>query len=143
MSADGSGKMAIVSGGWQKQRTVDRWQDRFISTRTCVAAADRRDAGANRHRSVVIEGGSHEPWHENRRPQRTGALAAAKAGWYQPHERAIGFECARPLKPHCEDFKLSNDKRLSRRFQDVVGLLSRSAGQSIVSRSTKRANQGA
>src|SRR5712671_3150412 len=60
MSADGVGKMAIVRAVGKSKRTVDRWQDRFI---THGLAGLQRDAtrAQTATRSVGDrEGGSHD-----------------------------------------------------------------------------------
>jgi len=78
MSADGVGKMAIVRAVGKSKRTVDRWQDRFI---THGLAGLQRDATRRGRKpplaASVIEKVVHMTCMRSRRPQRTGALA----GW--------------------------------------------------------------
>src|SRR5467141_457022 len=124
MSADGVGKMAIVRAVGKSKRTVDRWQDRFI---THGLAGLQRDATRRGRKpplaASVIEKVVHMTLHE-KPPAATHWSArrlAKAAGISDTSVQRIWS--AHGLKPHLvKTFKLSNDKRFVEKVQDVVGL---------------------
>jgi transposase len=124
MSADGVGKMAIVRAVGKSKRTVDRWQDRFI---THGLAGLRRDATRRGRKpplaASVIEKVVHMTLHE--KPSAAthwSARRLAKAAGIS-HTSVQRIWSAHGLKPHLvKTFKLSNDKRFVEKVQDVVGL---------------------
>ncbi|HWN77730.1 MAG TPA: IS630 family transposase [Bradyrhizobium sp.] len=124
MSADGVGKMAIVRAVGKSKRTVDRWQDRFI---THGLAGLQRDATRRGRKpplaASVIEKVVHMTLHE-KPPAAThwSARRLAKAAGIS-HTSVQRIWSAHGLKPHLvKTFKLSNDKRFVEKVQDVVGL---------------------
>src|SRR5712675_1265543 len=124
MSADGVGKMAIVRAVGKSKRTVDRWQDRFI---THGLAGLQRDATRRGRKpplaASVIEKVVHMTLHE-KPPAAThwSARRLAKAAGIC-HTSVQRIWSAHGLKPHLvKTFKLSNDKRFVEKVQDVVGL---------------------
>src|SRR5882757_9021991 len=124
MSADGVGKMAIVRAVGKSKRTVDRWQDRFI---THGLAGLQRDATRRGRKpplaASVIEKVVHMTLHE-KPPAAThwSARRLAKAVGIS-HTSVQRIWSAHGLKPHLvKTFKLSNDKRFVEKVQDVVGL---------------------
>jgi transposase len=124
MSADGVGKMAIVRAVGKSKRTVDRWQDRFI---THGLAGLQRDATRRGRKpplaASVIEKVVHMTLHE-KPPAAThwSARRLAKAAGVS-HTSVQRIWSAHGLKPHLvKTFKLSNDKRFVEKVQDVVGL---------------------
>src|SRR5467141_1021226 len=124
MSADGGGKMAIVRAVGKSKRTVDRWQDRFI---THGLAGLQRDATRRGRKpplaASVIEKVVHMTLHE-KPPAAThwSARRLAKAAGIS-HTSVQRIWSAHGLKPHLvKTFKLSNDKRFVEKVQDVVGL---------------------
>src|SRR6267154_1722497 len=124
MSADGVGKMAIVRAVGKSKRTVDRWQDRFI---THGLAGLQRDATRRGRKpplaASVIEKVVHMTLHE--KPSAAthwSARRLAKAAGIS-HTSVQRMWSAHGLKPHLvKTFKLSNDKRFVEKVQDVVGL---------------------
>src|SRR6266853_1272515 len=124
MSADGVGKMAIVRAVGKSKRTVDRWQDRFI---THGLAGLQRDATRRGRKpplaASVIEKVVHMTLHE--KPSAAthwSARRLAKAAGIS-HTSVQRIWSAHGLKPHLvKTFKLSNDKRFVEKVQDVVGL---------------------
>src|SRR6266446_764112 len=124
MSADGVGKMAIVRAVGKSKRTVDRWQDRFI---THGLAGLQRDATRRGRKpplaASVIEKVVHMTLHE-KPPAAThwSARRLAKAAGIS-HTSVQRNWSAHGLKPHLvKTFKLSNDKRFVEKVQDDVGL---------------------
>ena len=124
MSADGVGKMAIVRAVGKSKRTVDRWQDRFI---THGLAGLQRDATRRGRKpplaASVIEKVVHMTLHE-KPPAAThwSARRLAKAAGIS-HTSVQRIWSAHGLKPHLvKTFKLSNNKRFVEKVQDVVGL---------------------
>src|SRR5712672_594972 len=124
MSADGVGKMAIVRAVGKSKRTVDRWQDRFI---THGLAGLQRDATRRGRKpplaASVIEKVVHMTLHE--KPSAAthwSARRLAKAAGIS-HTSVQRIWSAHGLQPHLvKTFKLSNDKRFVEKVQDVVGL---------------------
>jgi transposase len=124
MSADGVGKMAIVRAVGKSKRTVDRWQDRFV---THGLAGLQRDATRRGRKpplaASVIEKVVHMTLHE-KPPAAThwSARRLAKAAGIS-HTSVQRIWSAHGLKPHLvKTFKLSNDKHFVEKVQDVVGL---------------------
>jgi transposase len=116
--------MAIVRAVGKSKRTVDRWQDRFI---THGLAGLQRDATRRGRKpplaASVIEKVVHMTLHE-KPPAAThwSARRLAKAAGIS-HTSVQRIWSAHGLKPHLvKTFKLSNDKRFVEKVQDVVGL---------------------
>ena len=124
LSADGAGKMAIVRAVGKCKRSVDRWQERYI---TAGVGGLKRDATRRGRKpplaASTIERVVHMTLHEKPTAAThwSSRMLAKAAGISYASVQRIW--AAHGLKPHLtKTFKLSNDKQFVDKVVDVVGL---------------------
>jgi transposase len=124
LSADRAGKMAIVRAVGKCKRSVDRWQERYI---TAGLGGLKRDATRRGRKpplaASTIERVVHMTLHEKPTAAThwSSRMLAKAAGISYASVQRIW--AAHGLKPHLtKTFKLSNDKQFVDKVVDVVGL---------------------